>query len=79
MNTTRHDWVDALKFLGIFYIYAGHYGQSAGKVYPFVFLFHVALFFFIAGMFHKSSDGIKLTIYAIYDKFKRIIIPYFIF
>lgn len=32
----RHDWVDALKFLGIFAIYLGHLGLGAGKLYPFV-------------------------------------------
>ncbi|EEY5887906.1 acyltransferase, partial [Shigella sonnei] len=31
---TRHDWVDALKFLGIFAIYLGHLGLGAGKLYP---------------------------------------------
>ncbi|EII8191729.1 acyltransferase, partial [Shigella flexneri] len=43
---TRHDWVDALKFLGIFAIYLGHLGLGAGKLYPFVFSYHVPLFFF---------------------------------
>ena len=36
--TQRYDWVDVLKFLGIFAIYLGHCGNIAGKLYPFVYI-----------------------------------------
>lgn len=48
-NNNRIAWVDALKFLGIFAIYVGHFGDSAGKLYLYVFTFHVQLFFFVSG------------------------------
>ncbi len=75
----RYDWVDYLRFIGMFYIYLGHFGQAAGKLYPFVFTFHVPMFFFISGLMVKSpksnSDVLSLTIRS----FKRIMIPYAVF
>ncbi|WP_157930074.1 acyltransferase family protein, partial [Enterobacter hormaechei] len=51
----RHDWIDYLRFIAIFYIYLGHFGPAAGKLYPFVFTFHVPLFFFISGLLVKRA------------------------
>lgn len=78
MSKIRFEWVDALKFLGIFAIYIGHLGAGAGKIYPFVFSYHVPLFFFISGFFSKNLQGIAFH-YFVIDKFKRLIIPYFTF
>ena len=59
----RHDWVDALKFLGIFAIYLGHLGVGAGKLYPFVFSYHVPLFFFAAGFFTIKKNDLSIFDY----------------
>ncbi|EIX7714958.1 acyltransferase family protein, partial [Shigella flexneri] len=75
---TRHDWVDALKFLGIFAIYLGHLGLGAGKLYPFVFSYHVPLFFFAAGFFTIKKNDLSIFDY-IKSKFYRLMIPYFTF
>jgi len=72
----RIDWVDVLKFLGIFAIYLGHFADSAGKFYPFVFEYHVALFFFVSGFFLKYKKEERYIEFAI-KKFKRLMIPYF--
>ena len=45
----RVEWIDIAKFLGIFAIYLGHFGDSAGHAFTFVFAFHVPLFFFLSG------------------------------
>lgn len=74
----RYEWVDALKFLGICAIYLGHFGPNAGKLYPFVFSYHVPLFFFASGFFssRKKSESIfKFTI----SKARRLLLPYFSF
>lgn len=76
-GSVRYDWVDVLKFLGIFAIYLGHFSQAAGKFYLFVFTYHVHLFFFAGGFFHKTPKLKDLGSYVI-SKFKRIMIPYFI-
>ncbi len=59
MKNKRYDWVDVLKFLGIFYIFVGHFGWNSGKFYYFVFQFHVPLFFFASGFFFKQEKNLK--------------------
>jgi len=74
----RIKWIDALKFVGIFYIYLGHLGGSAGNLYPFVFSFHVPLFFFISGCFASTRARTSLRQFTI-DKFKQLMVPYFVY
>ena len=57
MTSKRYDYVDVMKFIGIICIYIGHFATNAFRLYPFVFIFHVHLFFFISGFFAK--DNIK--------------------
>lgn len=78
MKQSRINWVDTLKFLGIFAIYLGHYGEIAKKAYPFVFEYHVPLFFFISGFFFKYNSNESITQY-IKNKFVHLMIPYFVF
>ncbi|WP_312245562.1 acyltransferase family protein [Stutzerimonas nitrititolerans] len=74
----RINWIDSLKFIGIFYIYLGHLGGSAGNLYPFVFSFHVPLFFFISGCF--ASTRIRSSFgQFVMEKFKQLMIPYFVY
>lgn len=75
---SRFDWVDVLKFLGIFAIYLGHYGDASGKFYKFVFMYHVPLFFFISGFFAKKDKHKTIKEYII-KKFKQLLIPYYFF
>lgn len=69
-------WVDSLRFIAMFFVYIGHLGQSAGRIYGFVFLFHVPLFFFISGMFYRNSGTLAENAKG---GFKKLIIPYFIY
>ncbi|EEU9129296.1 acyltransferase family protein [Escherichia coli] len=78
MSEKRLGWVDALKFLGIFAIYIGHLGDASGKAYQFVFLYHVQIFFFVAGFFATYKNN-KDSVNFIYDRFKRLMLPYFAF
>ena len=54
-NNDRIAWVDVFKFFGIWAIYIGHFGDKGGRVYPFVFAYHVPMFFFAAGFFAARS------------------------
>ncbi|HFT5614109.1 TPA: acyltransferase family protein [Escherichia coli] len=74
----RMDWIDTMKFLGILAIYIGHFYQASGKLYPFVFMYHVPLFFFISGFFSSLTD-FKFNPHFLVKKFKRLMVPYFIF
>jgi fucose 4-O-acetylase-like acetyltransferase len=78
MNKQRIEWVDTLKFLGIFAIYLGHLGKSGGNAYLFVFKYHVPLFFVISGFFNKK---VELNNYLEYIKtsFKKYMYPYYLF
>lgn len=76
--TKRKEWIDVFKFLGIYAIYIGHYGEAAGRLYLFVFAFHVQLFFFAGGFFFKQPK-IKEWRSFFFKNAKRLLIPYFIF
>lgn len=76
-STIRVAWVDSLKFLGILAIYVGHFKHTAGKLDEFVFIFHVPLFFFIAGFFVKPST--KTFLQIIIQKSKQLLVPYLFF
>lgn len=70
----RVRWIDTARFLGIFAIYLGHFGTDIGAGYYFVFIYHVALFFFLSGCvnnYDKESSIIKYSI----KKIKSIMIP----
>jgi fucose 4-O-acetylase-like acetyltransferase len=54
-NNDRIAWVDVFKFFGIWAIYIGHFGDKGGRVYPFVFAYHVPMFFCAAGFFAIRS------------------------
>ncbi|WP_425529306.1 acyltransferase family protein [Leptospira stimsonii] len=73
----RIKWVDTLKFLGIFAIYIGHFADAAGRAYPFVFLYHVPLFFLVSGFFATSTE----KPFWIYFKGKclQLVLPYYFF
>lgn len=78
MSKHRIAWIDVLKFFGIFAIYLGHFKQNAGWSYPFVFTYHVALFFFAAGCTESMSREKKALAY-IKLKTKTLLIPWFVF
>ena len=77
LKKERVKWIDCVKCLGIWAIYLGHFGNKAGIFYPFVFMYHVPLFFFISGCMECYSTDTFLK-YAI-KKVKRILVPFYIF
>jgi len=78
ISDKRIPWVDVLKFLGIFAIYLGHFGEESGKLYPFVYTYHVPLFFFVSGFFADAKKGEKLFSFIV-KKFRILMVPYFAF
>ena len=67
----RLDWVDQAKGLSIFLVV---YGHNFPHFEPYIYSFHIALFFFISGVFHP----VKVNISVIKRRAKMIIVPYFI-
>lgn len=74
----RIKYLDVAKFIGIFCIYLGHFGDMAGNAYGFVFAFHVPLFFFLSGCAENFSKDIPVSKYII-KNIKNILIPCYIF
>jgi len=77
-NNGRIAWVDVLRFLGIWAIYIGHFGEKAGRTYPFVFAYHVPLFFFAAGFFSARYQKDTPLVF-IKKKTQQLMIPYAVF
>lgn len=78
MCKKRIEWIDVAKFFGIFAIYLGHFKEQVGLSYPFVFTFHVPMFFLISGCienFNKEENFIKYVL----KKIKSILLPFFVF
>lgn len=75
----RIDWIDVLRFLGIFAIYLGHLGNQAGYFYPFVFRYQVPLFFFISGAMEVFTKTDTTFVQYFRKKSKAIVLPYFYF
>jgi len=75
-NIRRIEWIDVLRFLGIFAIYIGHFASASGKLYPFVYEYHVPLFFLASGFFIKYKEEEKYSNILI-KKFKHLMFPYF--
>ncbi len=67
----RDETFDVLKGIAIFFVILGH--CNARYLYPFIYSFHMPLFFFITGYFFKIRTlqaELRLSL-------KRLIIPYF--
>lgn len=77
-TATRIEWVDVLKFLGIWAIYIGHFGELSGKLYSFVFLYHVPLFFFAAGLFAPRMAKDLFWVF-VKQKALQLMLPYAFF
>ncbi len=74
----RVNYLDVMKLIGILFIFIGHYGDTAGYLYHFVFQFHVHLFFFISGCAENFNKEKNILCNA-YKKFKSIMIPFYFF
>ena len=67
----RLQWIDQARGFSIFLVVWGH---NFPTIEPYIYSFHVPLFFFIAGMFHPEQITVKGTI----KRAKMILVPYFI-
>lgn len=72
-STQRIEWIDALKFIGIFAIAWGHTMSAESYAKTLLYAFHVPLFFFLPGLYLSSKKKLDLSKYA-----KRLLIPYFL-
>ena len=78
-NTKRIEWIDTLRFMGIFSIYLSHLAEQAGYFYPFGFRYQTPLFFFLAGAAENLARVDSSFLEHFKKKFKGIMLPYFFF
>ncbi len=74
----RVKWVDIAKFLGVFAIYLGHFGEATGYAQSFVFEYHVALFFLLSGCMSTYDTETNFGRFVV-KKIKTIMVPYWLF
>lgn len=70
-ESSRDEVFDLLKGVALLLVILGH--CRAGALYPFIYSFHMPLFFFVSGYFFKNrpiKEEVALS-------FKRLLVPYF--
>lgn len=73
-NKSYLSYINILKSIGIILVVIGH-GASGSKIEGFVGLFHMPLFFFIAGYLYKNKYDENIIMF-INKKIKSLYIPY---
>lgn len=76
----RIRFIDISKFIAIFLIALGHtivHSSNCSIIFKFLYSFHVFLFFILSGYTFNIKKE-KTVIQFIWKKFKRIMVPYFI-
>lgn len=74
----RVPWIDVARCIGIFAIYLGHLADPDGQIRKFVFMFHVPLFFFLAGCterFQRAESPLR----SMGNKVKSVLVPWLLF
>lgn len=71
-DQVRFEWVDICKGILINFVILGH---SSNIMAPYVYLFHIPLFFLLAGYVESIEEKSMLQIFT--KKFVSLIIPYF--
>ncbi|MBO1510303.1 acyltransferase family protein [Metabacillus bambusae] len=66
----RVNWLDIAKGIGIVLVVLGH---SVPQIAPYIYWFHMPLFFFISGYFHKQEENF------VSKKVVSLLIPYIVY
>lgn len=75
-NTTRINWLDWAKCIGIYIVVLYHTPQYSTFTLSFFYTFQMPLFFFLSGYLHKNTGTF---IHALKKYWITLIIPYFLF
>lgn len=76
-STGRLERMDIARGVGILLVVLGHNSVCAKGTfaYPLIFSFHIPLFFFLSGFFHKRRDRLSSDMHL---RARRLLIPYFL-
>lgn len=73
----RIEWADIAKGIAIILVVVGHSVSPTGLANKAIYAFHMPFFFFIFGYLFDSSRHINSFKWFIWNRFKRLMIPYF--
>lgn len=79
MEKERFIWVDWVKSLGIYLVVLGHYDLSNKDVTGYIFMFHMALFFFISGFLMSESTMTMPWTKFLKKKINSLVLPYLLY
>ena len=67
-----------MKAFGIIFVVLGHVNFANDGIKPWIYAFHMPLFFFVTGMLHlKSNSNVSVKVFLI-KNIERLLIPYII-
>ena len=81
MDKHRIIWIDVLRGISMLLIVYGHiiiHCDKLGELTKYIVSFHVPIFFLISGFVFSVKENMNYKTY-IWKKFKRVMIPYFVF
>ena len=78
-NKPRIEWLDTLKFIGIYTIYIAHFLEGAGNIYKFACMYVIQLFFFVSGCFAVRSVEKQSLPQYVKKQTRHLLFPYLIF
>ncbi|MDD2972027.1 MAG: acyltransferase family protein [Lachnospiraceae bacterium] len=78
-NKNRIEWLDTLKFLGIYTIYIAHFLNGAGNIYKFACMYVIQLFFFVSGCFAVRTLQKQSLFQYGKNQIRHLLLPYFIY
>jgi fucose 4-O-acetylase-like acetyltransferase len=75
INTDRVERMDIARGIGILLVVMGHNPACASETLakPLIFSFHIPLFFFLSGYFHRQRKGIGIDLR---QRARRLLVPY---
>lgn len=75
--SSRVEYIDIARGIGIALVVIGHNQvcDEGGMLYSLIFCFHMPLFFFISGCFHRTK---KSLVTEIISRGKRLLLPYYV-
>ncbi len=76
---SRHDWVNALRAIGIVLVVLGHTLGISESVDKYIFSFHMPLFFFISGFVLTPTRLSQPLVEAVRHYGHRLLMPYLLF
>ncbi|MEN2768505.1 acyltransferase family protein [Ornithinibacillus xuwenensis] len=77
MSSSRQDWIDIAKGIGIIAVVLGHAGFVMGHHYT--YWFHMPLFFILSGLLYKPVSNYKQLKQWLIKRMKQFLIPYLSF